>query len=90
VTLTTSSPAIPIRASRRPAVQSPLWWHKGKQEYTSCKNKSRERFDKKALKDMYIQKAKIKEHAFLSSLSDLDLDSNESVSSLSNKKLRAH
>jgi hypothetical protein len=61
---------------------------KGKHEHTSGKHKSKERFDKEALKQKYIHKAKIKECAFLASLSDLDHDFDDtSTSSLSDERL---
>jgi hypothetical protein len=44
---------------------------KGKHEYTSSKHKSMGRFHKEGLKKKYLQKAKLKEHAFLVSLSEL-------------------
>jgi hypothetical protein len=49
------------------------------------KYKSKGRFDKEALKKKYLQKAKIKECAFLASLSDLDHDSDDVVSSSSDE-----
>jgi hypothetical protein len=51
---------------------------------------SPERFDKEALKKKYLQKAKVKECTFHTSLSDLDHDSDESASSSSNKKFERH
>jgi hypothetical protein len=42
--------------------------------------------DKEALKKKYLQKAKIKERAFLISLSDLDHDSNDTSSSSSDEE----
>jgi hypothetical protein len=63
---------------------------KGKREHATSKHKSRGRFDKKAIKKKSLQKAKIKECAFLASLSNLDHDSNESTSSLSNEELKRH
>jgi hypothetical protein len=54
---------------------------KGKHEYTSGKHKFKGRFDKDGLKQKYLHKAKIKEHAFLASLSDLDHDSDDISSS---------
>jgi hypothetical protein len=56
-------------------------WHKG--NYSS--NKSKGGFDKEALEKKYLQKAKIKERAFLAPLSDLDHDSDDVVSSLSDE-----
>jgi hypothetical protein len=48
-----------------------------------------EGFDKEALKKKYCQKAKIKERAFLASLSDFDLDSDESSFSSSDKEVES-
>jgi hypothetical protein len=59
-------------------------WHKGK--YSSGKYKSKGGFDKEALKKKYLQKAKIKDHAFLASLSDLDHDFDDVVSSSSDEE----
>jgi hypothetical protein len=50
------------------------------------KYKSKGGFNKEALKKKYLQKAKIKERAFLASLSDLDHDSNDVVSSSSDEE----
>jgi hypothetical protein len=58
----------------------------GKREYTSGKHKSKGGFDKEALKKKYLQKAKIKECAFLASLSDLDHDSDDATSSTSDEE----
>jgi hypothetical protein len=57
-----------------------------KGKYSSGKYKSKGGFDKEALKKKYLQKAKIKEHAFLTSLSDLDHDSDDVVSSSSDEE----
>ena len=54
---------------------------KDKREYTS-KHKSKEGFDKEALKKRFLKKAKAQQHAFLVSLSDLD-DSGDKRASLS-------
>jgi hypothetical protein len=54
-----------------------------KDKYSSGKYKSKGGFNKEALKKKYLQKAKIKEHAFLASLSDLDHDSDDVISSSS-------
>jgi hypothetical protein len=59
---------------------------KGKREYTSGKFKSKGGFDKEVLKKKYLQKAKIMERAFLASLNDLDHDSNDAVSYMSDKE----
>jgi hypothetical protein len=59
-------------------------WHKGK--YSSSKYKSNGGFDKEAHKKKYLQKEKIKECAFLPSLSDLDHDSDDVVSSSSDEE----
>jgi hypothetical protein len=59
---------------------------KGKWEYTSNKQKSKGGFDKEALKKKYLQKAKIKECAFIASLSDLDHDSDDATSSSSDEE----
>jgi hypothetical protein len=56
---------------------------KGKREYTFGKHKSMGGFNKEALKKKYLQIAKIKECAFLSSLSNLDHDSNDATYSSS-------
>jgi hypothetical protein len=48
---------------------------KGKREYISNKHKSKGGFDNQALKKKYLQMEKIKECAFLTSLSDLNHDS---------------
>jgi hypothetical protein len=53
---------------------------KGKREYTSGKHKSKRRFNKEVLKQKYLHKDKIKEHAFLS---DLDHDSDDTSASSS-------
>jgi hypothetical protein len=58
---------------------------KGKREYTSGNHKSKGGFNKDALKK-YLQKAKIKERAFLASLIDLDHDSEDTLSSLSDEE----
>jgi hypothetical protein len=63
---------------------------KGKREDTSSKHKSKGRFDKETLKKKYLHKAKIKEHAFLASLGDLDHDSNEFASSSSDEEVVRH
>jgi hypothetical protein len=52
------------------------------------KYKSKGGFDKEALNKKYLQKAKIKEHAFLASLSDLDHDSDDVVSSSSDEETK--
>ena len=52
--------------------------HKDKREHTSNKDKSKGKLDKEALK-----KAKIQALVFLASLSDIDVDSNDHESSLS-------
>jgi hypothetical protein len=57
-----------------------------KGKYSSCKYKYNGGFDKEALKKKYLQKAKIKEHAFLASLGDLDHDSDDVVSSSSDEE----
>jgi hypothetical protein len=59
---------------------------KGKREYTSGKHKSKGGFDKQALEKKYLQKAKIKEHTFLASLSDLNHDSDDAASSSSDEE----
>jgi hypothetical protein len=56
-----------------------------KGKYSSDKYKSKGGFNKEALKK-YLQKEKIKERAFLASLSDLDHDSDDVVSSSSNEE----
>jgi hypothetical protein len=43
-------------------------------KYTSDKHKTKGRFDKDELKQKYLHKAKLKEHAALTSLSDLEND----------------
>jgi hypothetical protein len=55
--------------------------HRDKHEYTS-KNKSKGGFNKEALK-MYFKKAKAQERTFLTSLSDLDNDTDDDRSSSS-------
>eukprot|EP00267_Zea_mays_P043388 XP_020395469.1 uncharacterized protein LOC103629069 [Zea mays] len=62
---------------------------KGKRD-TSSKHKSKGGFDKEALQRKYRQKAKIKERAFLASLSDLDHDSDESASASSDEEVERH
>jgi hypothetical protein len=57
-----------------------------KGKYSSGKYKSKGGFDKEALKKKYLQKAKIKECLFLASLSDLDHDSDDVVSSSSDEE----
>jgi hypothetical protein len=57
-----------------------------KGKYSSGKYKSKGGFDKEALKKKYLQKEKIKERAFLASLSDLDHDSDDVVSSSSDEE----
>jgi hypothetical protein len=59
---------------------------KGNWEYTSNKYKTKGGFNKEALKKKYLQKAKIKECAFLASLSDLDHDTDDTTSSLSDEE----
>jgi hypothetical protein len=71
-------------------VRPSLWSLQGQAEHTSSKHKSRGRFNKEALKKKYLEKAKIKESTFPVSLSDLDHDSNESTSSLSDEELKRH
>jgi hypothetical protein len=61
--------------------------HKGKHKYTSSKHKSKGRFDTEALKQKYLHKAKIKEHVFLASLSDLHYDFDDTSSSWSDEEL---
>jgi hypothetical protein len=58
-----------------------------KGKYSFDKYKSKGGFDKEALKKKYLQKAKIKECAFLASLSNLDHDSDDVVSSLSDEEI---
>jgi hypothetical protein len=67
---------------------SPRDHHSGRRKgkYSSDKYKSKGGFDKEALKKNYLQKAKIKECAFLASLSDLDHDSDDVVSSSSGEE----
>jgi hypothetical protein len=60
---------------------------KGKREYTSGKYKSKRGFDKEALNKKCLQKAKIKERAFLTSLSNLDHNSDDVGSSSSDKNI---
>jgi hypothetical protein len=60
---------------------------KGKRKYTSSKHKSTRGFNKEALNKKYLQKAMIKEHAFLASLSNLDHDSNDATSSSSDEEI---
>jgi hypothetical protein len=77
----------PRRASRRLArATTTLVARKGKREYTSDKYKSKGGFDKEAFKKKYLQKAKIKECAFLASLSKLYHDSNNAASSSSDEE----
>jgi hypothetical protein len=59
-------------------------WRKGK--YSSGKYMSKGGFNKEALKKKYLQKANIKECAFLASLSNLDHDSDDVISSSSDKE----
>jgi hypothetical protein len=59
---------------------------KGKQEYSSGKYRSRGGFVKEAIKDKYLQKAKIKVCAFITSLSDLDHNSDDEASSSSDEE----
>jgi hypothetical protein len=54
---------------------------KGKKDYTFDKHKSKGGFDKEVLKKKYLQKAKIKECVFLTSLGDLGHNSDDAVSS---------
>ena len=54
---------------------------KDKSEYASSKHKSKGGFNKEALQKMYLKKAKAQEHAFLTSLSDLDNDTDDDHSS---------
>jgi hypothetical protein len=61
---------------------------KGKREYTSGKYKSKGGFDKESLKKKYLQKENFKEHAFLTSLSDLDHVSNDTTSSSSDEETK--
>jgi hypothetical protein len=62
--------------------------HSGRRKgkYSSGKYKSKGGFNKEALKKKYLQKAKIKERAFLASLSDLDYNSDDVVSSSSDEE----
>lgn len=71
-------------------MNSTLVSSKGKHEYSSSKHKSKGRFDMEALNQKYLQKATLKECAFIASLSDLDNDSSSdhTSSSLSNVKLK--
>jgi 5-keto 4-deoxyuronate isomerase len=57
---------------------------KAKREYTSNKHKSKERFNKEALKNKYIHKDRLNECSLIASLSDLDNDSDHTSGSLSN------
>jgi hypothetical protein len=61
--------------------------HSGRRKgkHSSGKYKSKGGFNKEALKKKYLQKAKIKERAFLASLSDLDHNSDDVVSSSSDE-----
>jgi uncharacterized protein YnzC (UPF0291/DUF896 family) len=54
---------------------------KDKWEYTSGKPKSKEGFDKEALRKKYLKKAKAQQRTFLASLSDLDNNSDDNHSS---------
>jgi hypothetical protein len=67
---------------------SPHGHHSGRRKgkYSSSKYKSKGGFDKEALKKKYLQMAKIKECAFLASPSNLDDDSDDVVSSSSDKE----
>jgi hypothetical protein len=68
--------------------QPPLWSTQGQAEvHTSSKHKSTRGFNKEALNKKYLQKAMIKEHAFLASLSNLDHDSNDATSSSSDEEI---
>jgi hypothetical protein len=62
--------------------------HSGRRKgkYSSDKYKSKGGLNKEALKKKYLQKAKIKECAFLASLSDLDHDSDDVISSSSDEE----
>jgi hypothetical protein len=59
-----------------------------KGKYSSSKYKSKGGFDKEVLKKKYHQKAKIKERAFLASLSDLNHDFNDVISSSSDEETK--
>jgi hypothetical protein len=67
---------------------SPRDHHSGrcKGKYSFGKYKSKGGFDKEALKKKYLQKEKIKKRAFLASLSDLDHDSDDVLSSSSDEE----
>jgi hypothetical protein len=78
--LTTSSPTTPRRTSTPPTSTTPAS-ARTKCEYTS-KHKSKGAFDKEALKK-YFKKVKAQERAFLTSLSDLDNDTDDDWSSSS-------
>jgi hypothetical protein len=62
--------------------------HSGRRKgkYSSGKYKSKGGFNKEALKNKYLQKAKVKERAFLASLSDLGHDSDDVISSSSDEE----
>jgi hypothetical protein len=81
---TTLLPAAPRRANQSLSCDHHSGQRKGK--YSFGKYKSKGGFDKEALKKKYLQKAKIKERAFLASLIDLDHDSDDVVSSSSDEE----
>jgi hypothetical protein len=56
---------------------------KDKREHTFGKHKSKRGFDKEAIKNEYLKKAKAHDRAFLDSLSDLEKDSTDNDSSTS-------
>jgi hypothetical protein len=56
---------------------------KDKYEYTSGSHKSKEGFDKEAIKKKFLKKAKAHKRAFLNCLNDLENDSTDSDSSTS-------
>jgi hypothetical protein len=88
-TLATSSPVASRRASRRLSLATTTLVGARTSGNTPLASISLGgRFDNKALNNKYLQKAKIKEHAFLASLSDLDHDSDESASSSSDEELK--
>jgi hypothetical protein len=84
--LTTSMPAAPRRA-KRSAAHAIITLVGARGKYTSGKYKSKGGFNKESLKKKYLQKAKIKERAFLASLSNLDHDSDDVISSSSDEEI---
>jgi hypothetical protein len=80
-------PVVPRRASRRPThATTSLVDTRASRSTPPTSTSPREDTDNEVLKKKYLQKAKIKERVFLTSLSDLDHDYDNAASSSSDEE----